>query len=133
MAAPTRYQIFKAMSTGKTIRETHELVHKMWNTALLDDCDEVDSTGDAVLKYLLEQPFKPERDHYEEVQPHIQLDEMLSEFLGMVTVIKKNRSDEGVLSVDGTRALDVLEWNIKGLMKGNRFCKHPQQKIIKYL
>jgi len=129
----TRYEAFKALNKGKTVKETHELIHKMWKSSSLEDCDEVDGTGDAVLKYLFEQPFKPERDYYEEVQPHVQMDEFISELIDMLSIVKKNRDAGGQFNTDAVRMLDIMEFNMKGFIRGNRFCKHPQQKLIKYL
>ena len=132
MGALTRYEVFKSLSAGKTIRETHDIVHQLWDSSKLADCDDVDSTGDAVVQYLFREPFKPERDYYEEVQPHVQIDEFISELVDMVSFVKKHRDQEGFLDVDGVRMLDLIDWNMKGFIRGNRFCRHPRQKVIKY-
>lgn len=122
-----RYELYKRSKESMTIKELHNLVHSLWKTAKMDDLNEVMETGDEGLMLLLQKEYMPDRDYYEEVQPQVQLDLMLEELLSMLKTAKSHFGQE-----KGLHMLDIMEWNLLGLSRGNRFCRHPKQKIVSY-
>lgn len=124
---PSRYQIFTGMAENLTISEMHKLVHSLWKAERLQDVVEVQSLNDRLILTLLEKPLLPERYDWEEEQPHVQLNDMLESVENSLLRIKQSGASE-----EGERELARLLNFVGGVISGNRFARHPKQRIVNY-
>ena len=127
MQEKSRYQIFTGMAENLTISELHKLVHSLWKADRLEDVVEVQGLNDNLVLALLEKPLLPERYEWTEAQPHVQLNDTLESVENSLLRIKQNMNN-----AEGGLELSRLLNFVGGMISGNRFARHPRQKIVNY-